>query len=154
MTTVELGATNDAKVYEQILDQCTCLQIKKSARTLTNLYDRALLKSNINSGQLSILLKIEALDSPTLNVLADQLNLKSSTMSRALSPLERDGLISLATGTDKRTRKVQVSPKGKKAIEIAIPLWKQAQNRVENALGAFANNELKGYLDVISKLPY
>lgn len=154
MTAVESDKTNEGELYDKILEQCLCLQIKKSARTLTNLYDKALSGTGINSGQYSILLKIECLDSPTLNVLAEQLNLKSSSMSRALTPLEREDLIVMTRGKDKRTRRVKLTSKGKQTVLQAIPLWKKAQDKVTSLLGDETGKDLNTNLSLLSDISY
>lgn len=142
--------TNQLKV---MLDSCACLSVKKAARTLTNLYDREFTRVGINSGQYAILLNIILLKSPTLNVLAEELNLKSSTMSRALSPLERDGLITMTAGLDKRTRCVRVTEKGGEIIKSCIPLWDKVQSRVRDDMGNDSFGVLLNNINNLSKIP-
>ena len=138
----------------QILDSCLCLNTKKGSRTLTNIYDKALSSTGINSGQFAILLKIKQLKKPTLNILAEELNLKSSTISRALAPLERDNLIQLTQGKDKRTRCVEVTEKGNDTLNSGTPAWEAAQNKVLNALNPAEVDTLVSALNKISYLPY
>ena len=140
--------------YQSVLDTCTCLHTKMASRTLTNLYDKHLAGTSINSGQFSILVKISILGAPTLNMLAEDLNLKSSTISRALAPLERDGFISMAPGMDKRTRCVKLTEKGKGTIEKCLPRWNKAQEKLLSQLDEAEIIHLLSALQKLSQIAY
>ena len=154
MISIESSDQSIKNSHLEALESCLCLNIKKCARTLTNLYDKALKGTNINSGQFSILLSIQTLGAPTLNQIALDLNLKSSTVSRALSRLERDGFITIQKGVDKRMRKARLSAEGERTISQAYPLWKEAQKDLLK-LFAFGNSsEFMGHLNALSKASY
>ena len=151
---MSIAETSNSNIYQKILTSCVCHNTKKATRTLTNLYDRALVSTGINSGQFSILLKINALNHPTLNTLAEELNLKNSTISRALSPLERDNLIIITSGTDKRTRCVKLSEVGQLTLKKALPLWETAQKQVFRNVPTESLEQLIKNLDTLSKIEY
>ena len=58
-----------------------------------------------------------------------------TTITRALAPLERDGLIHSRPGADKRIRIVSVTNKGRKLVEDAEPKWRQAQEALIGMIG-------------------
>ena len=58
-----------------------------------------------------------------------------ATLSRNLKPLQRDGLVTIAPGDDRRTRYVALTDAGREALEQARPLWRAMQERVEATVG-------------------
>jgi DNA-binding MarR family transcriptional regulator len=58
-----------------------------------------------------------------------------TSITRALAPLERDGLIDSRPGADKRIRIVSVTNKGRKLVEEAEPKWRQAQEALIETIG-------------------
>ena len=61
--------------------------------------------------------------------------MERTSITRALAPLERDGLINSRPGADKRIRMVSVTNKGRKLIEEAEPKWRQAQEALMETVG-------------------
>ena len=58
-----------------------------------------------------------------------------TSITRALAPLERDGLIHSRSGADKRIRIVSVTNKGRKLVDDAEPKWRQAQEALIDTIG-------------------
>jgi DNA-binding MarR family transcriptional regulator len=61
--------------------------------------------------------------------------LDRTSITRALAPLERDGLIRSRPGADKRIRIVSLTNKGRKLVEDAEPKWRQAQEALMQTIG-------------------
>jgi DNA-binding MarR family transcriptional regulator len=62
--------------------------------------------------------------------------LERTTLGRNLRPLQHRGLVeSVASETDARERVVQVTARGDRAMERAAPLWRNAQQALEQRLG-------------------
>ena len=70
-----------------------------------------------------------------LTRLAEALVLDRTTLTRNLAPLERDDLIRIDIGEDRRARIVAITPAGRRALARALPLWRVVQGRVVGALG-------------------
>ncbi len=58
-----------------------------------------------------------------------------TTLARNLKPLERDGLVEISPGKDRRTRVVRITDKGQQALDRALPLWEEAQAWVISQVG-------------------
>jgi DNA-binding MarR family transcriptional regulator len=58
-----------------------------------------------------------------------------TTLTRNLELLQKQGLIEVASGEDRRTRIVTLTAEGNAAIAEALPFWKKAQSHVVNSLG-------------------
>ena len=58
-----------------------------------------------------------------------------TSMSRNVSLLERMGMVSMATGNDKRERRIAINKNGITLLDKTLPLWQKAQNEVVEAIG-------------------
>jgi DNA-binding MarR family transcriptional regulator len=67
--------------------------------------------------------------------LAELTVMDRTTLTRNLELLQKQGLIDVAAGGDRRTRIVTITVQGNTALAEALPLWKKAQSHVVKALG-------------------
>ena len=75
----------------------------------------------------------------------------STTLSRTMRPLEREGLIRIETGKDRRERVAQLTEKGRRAVKKVLPSWKKIQSRMVERLGeARYKRLLSDLMEVIS----
>ena len=125
---------NSAKCNE-ILSICVCLRLRKSSRLVTRTYDDVLRPVGLRSTQLPILVTLSLTRSAPMSVLADQLVMDGTTLTRNLRPLEEQGLVEIIPGEDRRTREVKLTIQGQEAVAKAIPLWDKAQGYAVEALG-------------------
>jgi len=68
--------------------------------------------------------------------LADVMVMERTALSRAIGPLERDGLVTVGEGPNKRTRRVALTAAGETKFRAAQVQWRKAQKVFENAFGA------------------
>lgn len=115
--------------------QCTCGELRKAARAITQLYDSAVEPSGLLITQLAVLRTIANSGSETISHLAEKLEMDRTTLTRNLSPLEKKGLIRIDAGKDQRTRLVEITTKGRQAAEKAIPRWEDIQLQVIDQIG-------------------
>lgn len=113
-----------------IRDTCVCFLTRKAARAVTRLYDDALRSTGLRATQFTILVVIHAKAETTLTALADELVMERTTLARDIRPLEAAGWIHIATGEDRRTRVITLTPAGYEQIVQALPLWEQAQRQI------------------------
>lgn len=114
---------------------CACMHLRQATRAITQLYDHSLRPANLRATQLSILVGVRLLGPVALSDLADALVIDRTTLSRNLSLLEERGLVRSRPGDDARIRKIELTDRGRGALEEAYPFWRAAQDRVEEALG-------------------
>jgi len=114
---------------------CDCLAIRQAARQITQLYDRYLLREDLRVGQYSILRKLSRFESLSINEMALTMVMDATSISRAIKPLVRDGLISVSAGRDARSRKLELTEAGRAKLKSATVLWQRAQNEFEAAFG-------------------
>jgi DNA-binding MarR family transcriptional regulator len=106
---------------------CLCGNVRMAARALTSVYDEHLKPSGLRSTQLAVLWAVVAVGDGTVGKIARTIAMDDSSLTRTLKLLERDKLVSLRAGSDRREKQVQATARGRKAFAVAMPLWQKAQ---------------------------
>lgn len=114
---------------------CACLNARRLARLLTQLYDQTLRPAGIRSTQLPLLATIGSRGATTLTQLAEAVVMDRTTLTRSLTLLERKRWVKSSSGADLRTREVSLTPSGWAVLGQAIPLWDEAQARMAGVVG-------------------
>lgn len=118
-----------------VANTCTCFNLRKASRAITQLFDEKLQPSGLLITQFTILVAVSVAGSGTMNDLADGLGMDRTTLTRNLKPLEKQGLITIVPGSDQRVRLVSLTDRGRAALVKALPLWESAQACVIEGLG-------------------
>jgi DNA-binding MarR family transcriptional regulator len=114
---------------------CNCGAIRQAARRVTRLYDQALAPVGLRITQYPILSWLLSAGPMTMNVLAERVVIDRATLGHNLRPLEAQGLITISTGKDRRSRVVALTEAGERKLEEARPAWREAQATFEAAFG-------------------
>src|SRR5712691_8023050 len=120
------------------LSPCVCNTLRMASRAVTQLYDDVLRPSGLRVTQFSILAAIARMGEANLRQLEDALALDQTTLTRSLNLLERERVIERASHPDGRVKAMRLTSKGRRALEVARPLWAQAQDKVLRELGTKA----------------
>jgi len=115
--------------------KCACTRVRRAARSLTDLYDEVLRPVGLKVTQFSALRTVDRLGPVNISTLAAEMALDRSTLGRNLGVLERQGLVGLSEGDDQRERTVTLTSRARRLLDRAVPLWEQAQGRVDDLLG-------------------
>jgi DNA-binding MarR family transcriptional regulator len=115
---------------------CNCLALRQAARHISQLYDQHLAEVGLRTTQYSILSKLGRLGAMPISKLAVTMVMERTALSRAVGPLERDGLVKVGAGPDGRTRSVKLTPTGQARLKAAAAHWRRAQKDFEMAVGA------------------
>jgi len=87
----------------------------------------------------------------SIGALSERLGADPTTLNRTLKPLAGKGLVKdLTDRADGRVRIVRITEKGKRKFLKVVPLWRQAQERVDSALGTKTMAALNDLLDLCS----
>jgi DNA-binding MarR family transcriptional regulator len=108
------------------------------ARVVTQLYDDCLRPSGLRITQFSILAMIARLGEASLKQLEKELAIAQTTLTRSLVLLERDDVIERASHPDGRIKAMRLTANGRWTLEVAGPVWVQAQGKVLRELGTKA----------------
>ena len=133
-----------ADALESLLQgQCIGLALRKATRRVTRSYDEALAQHGLTIGQLGILAMLEARPGGSVQGLADTFDMNQSAMSRTLTPLVRDGLITdAAADADRRKRRVQLTDAGHRLLQEAAITWMSIQTEVSTTSSLDRDNLL------------
>jgi DNA-binding MarR family transcriptional regulator len=126
MTTVEK--------YKNRGFDCVCGNLRMATRAVTRLYDEQLQPCGLRATQLSVLWAMSARGPTTVQSVARTILMDQSTLIRNLRLLERDGLVAITTGADRRERIVKLTAAGRRRFERAMPLWEKAQRKISRKL--------------------
>jgi DNA-binding MarR family transcriptional regulator len=119
----------------ELLAKCACFDLRKATRAVSRMYDDFLRDEGLNITQFSVLRLICTEKALSISTLGRYMVMDRTSITRALAPLGRDGLINSRPGADKRIRIVSVTNKGRKLIEEAEPKWRQAQEALMETVG-------------------
>ncbi|MBI1257842.1 MAG: MarR family transcriptional regulator [Chloroflexi bacterium] len=126
---------NDQQLLDRIGSLCMCANLRRASRVITALYDQYLQPSGLLATQFILLGALGAQPSIAVTPLAEKLGMDPTTLARNLKPLERDGLVQIATGSDRRQRILKLTDQGRNTFIQAVPLWEQAQAAVIDQIG-------------------
>jgi len=135
---------------EQMAAECLCFRARRVSRVLTRIYDEELRPLGIQATQLTLLnaVAIGGEAGARMNRLAEILAMDATTLSRNLRPLARQGLLRIERSTrDRRVRIARLTHAGRDRVARALPLWRRAQERIEQALGAALASDLRTRMD-------
>jgi DNA-binding MarR family transcriptional regulator len=126
---------------------CTCGRLRRAARIASRIYDRHLAPIGLNVGQYSLLSAVARMGDSSISELAGDLEMERTTLTRNLSPLARSGYVTVGAGADRRSKSVTLAKPGKAILAEAKPLWRKAQEEIDEALGGAAKKRLHDELD-------
>ena len=137
---------------QQVLRQtsaCNCANMRRAARAITKIYDKALEPSNLRATQFAALMYIKGDGPLNISALAKIMVLDRTTLVRNLKPLEAAGYIENIPTPDPRERRVQVTEEGRRVIGLALPHWKEVQRRMSEQIGRENLNILERIVTVL-----
>src|SRR5271167_4786245 len=118
-----------------VRDNCLCLHVRRAARALARRFDDALRPLGLTQGQFSLLMSLNRPKPPGMAAVASLLAMDRTTLTAALKPLRRRGLLKItADPADRRGRLMMLTAKGRKALARAVPIWKKTHAAVEALL--------------------
>ena len=121
----------------EVRDTCLCLHVQRAARALARRLDEALRPVGLTSGQFSLLMALNRPEKAAMGPVARLLAVDRTTLTAALKPLERLGLVSIeADPADRRSRLIGLTEKGGQALAAALPIWRRVHAGIEAGLPA------------------
>ena len=115
---------------------CVGFNTRRATRLITQYYDKALAPAGLRSTQYSLLNALSMLGETSMQDISTIMAMDRTTLTRNLSPLVKKGLVKVSVGSDRRSRPITVTSKGKSTLEKALPYWQEAQSHILDAVGA------------------
>lgn len=111
---------------------CYCTNLRRSANVLSDFYDTALKDAGLTIAQYYLLINLSRLGNANITHWAEHVGLDRSTMVRNIKLLQARNYVEQTEGHGKV---FTLSSEGKRILELAVPLWQNAQEQVEALLG-------------------
>lgn len=133
-----------------VRDTCLCLHVQRAARRLARQFDVALRPVDITNGQFSLLMSLNRPAPPLMGEVAELLAMDRTTLTAMLKPLQRRGLVKVAVDPDdRRSRRPALTPKGKRLLAKAYPIWERSHALIEAKLDGRAD-QMRADLGVLN----
>ena len=134
-----------------VRDTCLCLHVQRAARALARRFDEVLRPLDLTHGQFSLLTSLNRPEPPPMAAVASLLAMDRTTLTAALKPLERRGLVTVAADAgDRRSRLMALTPKGITLLARAVPIWERTHQEIEGLLPDGDPNRLRSNLRALS----
>jgi len=121
---------------------CLCASIRRASRAITQRYDESLRSVGLTITQFTILQALSLAGDITQGRLGEILAMDSTTLTRTLGVMNRQGWVSKVYGADRRERQLRLTRSGKSELNRATPFWERSQEGLRKQLGNERWNDL------------
>jgi DNA-binding MarR family transcriptional regulator len=119
----------------EVRDTCLCLHLQRAARAVARRFDEVLRPLDLTNGQFSLLMSLNRPEPPTIGSVSALLAMDRTTLTAALKPLERRRLVKVKIdATDRRSRRLVLTPAGRTLLAAAVPIWRQEHAAIDRLL--------------------
>jgi DNA-binding MarR family transcriptional regulator len=114
---------------------CACQNLRRLTRVVTRIYDRELRKAGIEITQFGLLTALATTGKANQKLLSAGFAMDSTTLTRTLGLLRKQGWLEVERGKDRRERLFRLTRAGKRQLAEAQPYWQRAEVRLQQELG-------------------
>jgi len=114
---------------------CACQNVRRLSRVVTRIYDQELSRAGLEITQFGLLTALSAVGEANQKRLSAGFAMDSTTLTRTLGLLRKQGWVRARRGKDRRERLFSLTGKGKRQMAMAQPHWEQAERRLRKELG-------------------
>jgi DNA-binding MarR family transcriptional regulator len=131
---------------------CLALNLRKTARIVSSIYDNAVRPAGIRMTQFAILATVGHNPNVSITGLAEWIDSDRTTAQRGLDVLRRRGWIVARKADAGNLRELALTQEGEKKLAEAYSLWEKTQNQIVDRLGDFKARNLLRHLSNTRKL--
>src|SRR5947208_825965 len=118
-----------------VRDTCLCLYLQRAARAVARRFDAALRPLGLTNGQFSLMISLNRPEPPSIGEVAALLAMDRTTLTAALKPLKRRGLVKVSVDdADRRSRRLSLTGTGRALLAAAVPIWEREHATIESLL--------------------
>jgi len=130
-----LASTVPLAVTHEVRDSCLCLHLQRAARVVGRRFDQALRDTGLSNWQFSLLMALNQREPPPMGAVARLLGMDRTTLTAAMKPLQRRGLVEVRRDAhDRRSRRLALTAHGQETLAAAVPVWRETHRSLEQAL--------------------
>jgi DNA-binding MarR family transcriptional regulator len=119
----------------EVRDRCLCFRTQRAARLLARRFDTVFRPFDLTNGQFSLMMSLNRPEPPTLGEVAPFLGMDRTSLTAALKPLRRRGLLMISVDAkDRRGRRLIPTEEGRALLDTALPVWRAEHDRLDAAL--------------------
>jgi len=134
-----------------VRDSCLCLHAQRAARALARRFDNAFRPLGLTNGQFSLMMALHRPEPPALGAVAALLAMDRTTLTAALKPLARRGLVGIEVDPeDRRSRLLRLTSEGRALLASAVPIWRKTHAQVDKSLPGGDPSRLREDLRALS----
>jgi DNA-binding MarR family transcriptional regulator len=118
-----------------IRDCCLCLHVQRVARALLDASMRSFVPTLLPMGSFPLVMSLNRPEPPGMASVSSLLGMDRTTLTTALKPLERRGLVKVATdSSDRRSRRMSLTPEGRTVLASTVPVWERTHLKITTLL--------------------
>ncbi len=136
---------------EHVRDHCLCLHAQRTARALARRFDTALGPLDLTNGQFSLMMSLNRPQPAGMGDVAALLAMDRTTLTAALKPLQRRGLVDVRPDeADRRSRKLSLTREGLALLKRALPIWRREHGELDHLIAGKDPGDLRSALRALS----
>ena len=130
---------------------CICLDLQRAARAIARRFDAAFRPLDLTNGQFSLLMSLKHRGPSQMGQVAALLAVDRTTLTAALKPLARRGLVKVAVNpADRRGRQLMLTPEGRRLLATARPIWQREHEMIDRLVLPPGPENLRSVLRALS----
>jgi DNA-binding MarR family transcriptional regulator len=134
-----------------VRDTCLCLHLQRAARAVARRFDMAFRPFELTNQQFSLLMSLNRDEPAKIRGVASLLAMDRTTLTAALKPLERRGLVTVTVDPeDRRGRRLALTPAGHDLLAAALPVWQREHAAIDSGFAAGGPERLRAALRALS----
>jgi DNA-binding MarR family transcriptional regulator len=114
---------------------CLCQNLRRLSRVVTRIYDQELRRAGLEITQFGLLTALAAVGEANQKRLSAGFAMDSTTLTRTLRLLRKQGWVHVQRGKDRRERLFSLTEAGRRQMATAEPHWERAEQRLREELG-------------------
>ena len=109
--------------------------VRRASRALTQRYEEALRPLGLRATQFTILQVLSLAGEVPQGRLGEMLVMDSTSLTRTLAIMQREGWVADRAGEDRRQRWLRLAKAGQAQLNRALPVWEKVQSELRRELG-------------------
>lgn len=131
---------------------CMCASLRRASRAVTQSYEDALRPLGLRATQFTVLQALSRAGEVSQGALGRMLVMDSTTLTRTLDIMHRNGWTAKQEGPDRRERRIRLTNAGEVKLQRATPVWEDTQARFRRRLGKERWSDLLAITNEVTKL--